>query len=95
MYNSFYSKATNASRDRYQLLPFDQELELLEASRRGIHATDINTHRAKLFASMKEEEKNVEEREKLKEKEGRKQKKSRRHRKKELEGDVKDKIEFI
>ena len=83
MYNSFYSKATNASRDRYQLLPFDQELELLEASRRGIHATDINTQRAKLFASMKGGRKKRRRRKrKTKRKRRKKTKKSRRRRKK-------------
>ena len=49
----------------------------------------------KVFPVRTEEEKNVEEREKLKEKEGRKQRNPVAAEKRELEGDVKDKIEFI
>ena len=50
MYNRFYLKAKNFSRETYKLLPFDQELELLEASREGIHATTINAERETRFA---------------------------------------------
>ena len=83
MYTRFYSQATNASRDAYKLLPFDQELNLLELSRRGIHATTINAEREKLFASMKGGRKKRRRRKrKTKRKRRKKTKKSRRRRKK-------------
>ena len=83
MYTRFYSQATNASRDAYKLLPFEQELELLEASRKGIHATTINAEREKRFASMGGGRKKRRRRKrKTKRKRRKKTKKSRRRRKK-------------
>ena len=77
IYNRFYSEDTNASRDKYKLLPFEQELELLEVSRLGIHATDINAERGKRFASMRGGRK---KRRRRKRKTKRKRKKNRKKR---------------
>ena len=83
MYNRFYSQAPNVSRDVYKLLPFDQELNLLEESRRGIHATTINAKREKRFPSMRGGRKKRRRRKrKTKRKRRKKTKKSRRRRKK-------------
>ena len=82
MYTRFYSQAKNASRDAYKLLPFDKELELLEASRRGVHATDINAEREKSFPSKNGGRKKRRRKRKTKRKRRKKTRKSRRRRKK-------------
>ena len=85
LYNNFLSKLPpyNLTKSAFFMLPFDQELYLIELKKNGVHDSYITTERAKLFTNMKGgKRKRRRRKKKTKRKRKKKTKKSRRRRKK-------------
>tara|TARA_B100000900_G_scaffold130499_1_gene110386 strand:+ start:734 stop:2608 length:1875 start_codon:yes stop_codon:yes gene_type:complete len=83
MYDRFYERKPNSSKRAFNLLPFDAEIEMVEAERRGSHPMALNTHRQQAFANMQGgKRKRRRKRKTKKRKTKRRKKKTRRRRKK-------------